>query len=54
VGNILDLLSAQTSLASARMQNIQAVYNWHIAKAALAQSMGKLDFSAIASEKTSP
>jgi outer membrane protein TolC len=54
VGNILDLLTAQTSLANARMQNIQAVYNWHIAKAALAQSMGKLDFSAITSEKTSP
>ena len=54
VGNILNLLTAQTSLASARMQNIQAVYSWHIAKAALAQAMGKLDFSAIAPEKTSP
>ena len=54
MGNILNLLTAQTSLASARMQNIQAVYNWHIAKAALAQSMGKLDFSAIAPEKISP
>lgn len=54
VGNILDLLIVQTSLASARMQNIQAVYSWHIAKAALAQAMGKLDFSAIAPEKTSP
>ena len=53
VGNILNLLTAQASLASARMQNIQAVYNWHIAKAALAQSMGKLDFSAIAPGKTS-
>ena len=48
VGNILDLLIAQTALASARMQNIQAIYNWHIAKAALAQAMGKLDFPAIA------
>jgi len=36
------------------MQNIQAVYSWHIAKAALAQAMGKLDFSTIAPEKTSP
>ena len=54
VGNILNLLTAQVSLASARMQNIQAVYNWHIAKAALAQSMGKLDFSAIETEKISP
>jgi len=53
VGNILELLIIQASLASARMQNIQAVYSWHIAKAALAQAMGKLDFSDIAPEKTS-
>lgn len=50
VGNILDLLTAQTALASARVQNIQTVYNWHIAKATLAQAMGTLDFSAIASK----
>lgn len=53
VGNILDLLLAQASLANARMQNIQAIYNWHIAKAVLAQSMGMLDFPAQASGKTS-
>ncbi len=50
VGNILDLLTAQTALASARVQNIQTIYNWHIAKATLAQAMGTLDFSAIASK----
>lgn len=47
VGSLLDLLTAQSALASARVQNIQATYNWHIAKATLAQSMGRLDFSAL-------
>ncbi|HUW29670.1 MAG TPA: TolC family protein [Sulfuriferula sp.] len=57
VGNLLDLLTAQSALASARMQNIQAIYNWHIAKATLAQAMGRLDFSTLetsASQTTSP
>lgn len=57
VGSILDVLIAQTALASARLQNIQATYDWYLAKASLAQSMGKLDFSVIetpASEKTLP
>jgi len=47
VGNILDLLTAQTALANARLQHIQALYNWYIAKATLAQAMGQLDFSAL-------
>lgn len=57
VGSLLDVLTAQSALASARMQNIQANYNWHIAKATLAQSMGRLDFSALeapAPQTTSP
>ena len=57
VGTILELLNAQTALANARLQNIQALYNWHIARAVLAQAMGQLDFSAIESAnpaKTSP
>jgi len=57
VGSILDLLTAQSALASARLQNIQSVYNWHIAKATLAQSMGSLDFSALAAsapQQTNP
>jgi len=57
VGSLLDLLIAQSALASARMQNIQAIYNWHIAKATLAQSMGRLDLAAIAapvSQQTTP
>jgi outer membrane protein len=47
VGSILDLLSAQAALASARQQEVQARYNWYIAKASLAQAMGQLDFSAV-------
>jgi outer membrane protein len=49
VGNILDVLTAQSALASARQQDIQALYGWYIAKATLAQAMGQLDFAAIAS-----
>jgi len=48
VGSILDVLTAQSALASARQQNIQALYGWYIAKATLAQAMGQLDFAAIA------
>ena len=47
VGTILDVLTAQAALASARQQNIQALYTWYIAKATLAQAMGQLDFGAI-------
>ena len=47
VGSILDVLTAQSALASARLQNIQAVFNWYLAKVALAQAMGKLDLSTI-------
>lgn len=52
VGNILEVLTAQAALGSARLQNIQATYDWYLAKASLAQSMGKLDFAAI--ETSSP
>jgi outer membrane protein len=48
VGNILDVLTAQSALASARQQHIQELYNWHIARAVLAQAMGQLDMTAIA------
>ncbi len=43
VGSILDLLTAQTALATARQQRIQAGYSWYVARAALAQSMGALE-----------
>ena len=52
VGGILDLLNAQSALASARQQNIQALYNWRIAKAALAQSMGQIGFDQVESATT--
>lgn len=42
VGNILDVLNAQSSLASARNQRIQSVYNWRLVKVALAQAVGQL------------
>lgn len=57
VGSFLDLLTAQSALASARMQKIQALYNWQVARATLAQSIGRLDFSAIetpVSQQTTP
>src|SRR5690606_8804510 len=34
-GNILELLNAEADLANARLQYIQARYNWHICKARL-------------------
>ncbi len=45
VGGILDLLNAQSALAGARQQSILAFYNWRIARVALGQSVGQLDFS---------
>jgi len=49
VGNILDTLNAQSALASARQQKIQADLNWNIARASLAQAMGALDNAMIQS-----
>ncbi len=43
VGNIIDTLNAQSALASANQQKIQANLNWNIARATLAQSIGGLD-----------
>lgn len=47
VGGILDLLNAQSALASARQQHIQELYNWRLARITLAQAMGQLDFAAL-------
>ena len=49
VGNIIDTLNAQSILASARQQNIQAALNANIARATLAQAMGALDNAMIQS-----
>jgi outer membrane protein TolC len=43
VGSILDVLNAQSALASARLQRIQSTFNWNISRATLAQAMGSLD-----------
>ena len=57
VGNILDVLNAQTALAAARLQRIQATLDWHVYRATLAQAIGALDNSllqAAASGKQQP
>lgn len=45
VGSILDVLNAQSALASARLQRIQALLDWHVSRAALAKAVGTLDSS---------
>jgi len=47
VGTILDLLVAQSALANARQQQVQANFGWSIARATLAQSIGILDYGAV-------
>lgn len=43
VGNILDLLTAQSALAAARQQRVLSVFEWNVARATLAQAAGALD-----------
>lgn len=43
VGNMLDVLNAQSALAAARQQRIQSLLDWNVGRAALAQAMGSLD-----------
>jgi len=45
VGTITDLLSAESTLAAARQQRVQSLFNWNVARATLAQAMGRLDYS---------
>jgi TolC family type I secretion outer membrane protein len=45
VGTVLDLLNAQSALASARLQRIQAQLDWNVYRATLAQAMGALDYT---------
>ena len=55
VGTVLELLTAQSALANARLQRIQAALDWQVFRAALAQAMGALDYTllqpALAEEK---
>jgi outer membrane protein len=43
VGAITDLLNAQSALASAQLQVIQARFSWNVAKATLAKAIGLLE-----------
>ena len=45
VGTVLDLLTAQTALANARLQRIQAGLDWHVYRATLAQTVGAPDYT---------
>ncbi|MDR6412890.1 TolC family protein [Paraburkholderia terricola] len=44
VGNILELLNAQSALANAEQQHVQALTDWRAARLRLAGSLGRLDF----------
>lgn len=60
VGSMLDVLNAQSTLASARQQRIQSMLDWNVNRATLAQAMGTLDanlldtLSPAASNKAQP
>ena len=45
VGTVLDLLAAQSALANARLQRIQAALDWFVYRATLAQAVGALDYT---------
>lgn len=45
VGTILDLLSAQSSLSSARAQIVKSRADWYVSLARLAHDTGRLDFT---------
>lgn len=45
VGTILDVLNAQSALAAARLQRIQALLDWNVSRATLAKAVGTLDRS---------
>lgn len=54
VGNVLDLLTAQTALAYARVQRIQSELDWRVYRAVLAQAMGTLDYSLLQAAEGQP
>jgi outer membrane protein len=43
-GIILDVINAQAQLANARLQLIQSRLNWNVARATLAQSLGRIGY----------
>jgi outer membrane protein len=40
---MLDVLNAQNTLASARVQRIQSTVDWHLSRIRLAKAIGTLD-----------
>ena len=44
-GTVADLMNAQSALASANLQRIQARYRWNVAKVTLAKAVGTLDMT---------
>lgn len=54
VGSVLDLLSAQSALASARVQRIQAELDWQVSRATLAQAVGTLDYRLLQAAEGNP
>lgn len=54
VGNILELLNAQSALANGKQQRIQALTDWRAARLRLAGSLGKLDLAALADTTKGP
>ncbi|GKX61786.1 hypothetical protein SOASR032_03550 [Pragia fontium] len=51
VGSILELLNTQNDLSEAQMNNVNTMVDWHLARLALASSLGQLNVSTI---KNSP
>lgn len=47
LGSILDVLNAQSALASASQQRVAALYNYQASKFALVQAIGQLDLSKV-------
>jgi outer membrane protein len=50
VGNILELLNAQSALAMVKKQRIQALTDWRTARLELAGKLGRLDMERVADE----
>ena len=45
--SIVDVLNAQSALASARQQQVAALYNFHASRLALVQAIGVLDLTQV-------
>jgi TolC family type I secretion outer membrane protein len=54
VGTIVDLINAQGALERARVQEIQARFQWNVAKLALARAIGTIDVALLARASEPP